>query len=305
MPFSDSEDPKGRCLFLIYRNGLFGIVAALSIACSPLGCGPDNQNGLRDGALPDAAAPDSAAPDAAQPDAALWLDSGLDGALLDSALHDAGADSGSDGGPEDATVPLAGFGDISGHCGVLDEAEWSDASPFLFRNAIDFDSLAFDENELSPGGYQIWVDGNLGGGSIHSEIFSFEVLYRCELATLLKTETFIDYLDVGGKKTDLLITIDARKVGVSVTRAYHYPPSNPYTLVEAEALLNQKLGDVILSAANAQPWDAWERSILHVIAYNAQYADAIESAFYALDPSVTADTILMVTVTDGDDAFVY
>lgn len=279
------------------RLHLLSLLVAASLGLSlQLGCDPDDDPGRPDSAAPDAAAPDAAAPDAAAPDA------GLGDAAADAGPGDAATP---DSGLGDASVPLPGFGALSGDCGELDDAEWTDATAILFRGAIDFGALAFDASALSPGGQQIWIEDNLGGTSLHSEIFAYEVLYRCELAALLKTERFIDYQDAGGKKTDLLVSIDSRKVGVSVTRAYHYPPSNPYTLVEAEALLTDKLADVLLSAANAEPWDAWERSILHVIAYDAQYADAIETAFYGLDPSITAETILMLTVTDGNDAFIY
>ncbi len=63
------------------------------------------------------------------------------------------------------------------------------------------------------------------------------MLYRCELAVLLKTEAEIVYRDDGGKKTDLLVEMDAAKIGVSVTRAYGWPPEDPYTVEDATALL--------------------------------------------------------------------
>ncbi len=259
---------------------------ALSLALSP-GCSSETND-----------APDGASPDASR------LDGGLDGGGGADAAPDAGepADGGADAGPE---VPLPGFGDIAGQCGVLEEPEWGDASPLLFRNVLDLGTVAFDASALSPGGQEIWVDGNLGGSSIHSEVFAYEVLRRCELADLLKTEGEIEYWDDGGKKTDLLVAIDSRKVGVSVTRAYHYPPGEPLTSAEAEALLQQKLGDVLLSEANARPVDAWHRSLLAVIAYDAQHGDAVAAAFAGLDPTVAADTIVVVTVTDGQDDYVY
>ncbi|PIE19604.1 MAG: hypothetical protein CSA65_01675 [Proteobacteria bacterium] len=205
-----------------------------------------------------------------------------------------------------AGVPLPGFGALMGDCGVLDDTEWSAASsPFYFRNAIDFGAAAFDETKLSAGGQKVFTDGNLGGNSLHSEVFSYEVLYRCELATLLKTEKDITYLDDGGKKTDLLVEIDGRKVGVSVTRAFHYPPGQPYTEAEARTLLEKKLPDVLASAANAKAEDAWERSMLHVIAADAQHADVVKTAYDQLDPQVRANTLLLVTVTDGKDDYIY
>ena len=202
-------------------------------------------------------------------------------------------------------VALAGFGDLTGDCFVLDDVEWDSADPFLFRNTLDLGTLSFDPTALSAGGLEVYNDGNLGGSSLYSEIFAYEVLYRCELASLLKTEGEIVYQDAGGKKTDLLAEIDTRIVGVSVTRAFHYPPTTPYTVAEAEALLTDKLSYIPLSAANADPSDAWERSILSVIAWDDQYAQAIDDAWSGLDAALKADVILVVTATDGDDDYLY
>jgi hypothetical protein len=227
-------------------------------------------------------------------------DAGMDG--FDG--NDAGSD-GTDSGDQGVQLPLPGFGVITGHCGVLDEEEWNSAEPFMFRNSIDFDSLVFDENELSAGGQKIFNDPNAGGSSIHSEVFAYEVLYRCELAGLLKTETEIEYDPPESKKTDILVSIDERKIGVSVVRAFHYPPEEPCNVQEIEEKIEEKLSDILLSAAGAVPEDAWVRSILHVIAYNSQCADLVETAFLAMTPQVRDETIVVITVTDGDDDFIY
>lgn len=202
-------------------------------------------------------------------------------------------------------VPLAGFGVITGDCGVLDDDEWLSADPFLFRNEVDFGTTAFEASLLSPAGQEVEKDGNLGGSSIHSESIAVDLLYRCELANLLKTEREIVYVDKNGKKTDALVTIDGRKVGVSVVRAFHYPPTDPCTAADADKLMIKKLGDIPLSAANAADEDAWERSVLHVIAYNDQCADAFAAAWESLDFSVRASTIVVITTTEGKDDFIY
>jgi hypothetical protein len=189
---------------------------------------------------------------------------------------------------------------------VLDDTEWSSQEPVLFRNSIDLGTAAFDPAALSAGGQQIWNEGNRGGSSLHSEIFAFEVLHRCELAQLLKTESNIDYTDIGGKKTDLLLEIDGRKIGVSVTRAFHYPPTSPYTDAEAKALLDDKLSDLPLSQANATPQDAWVRSLLHVLAYDAQSADVVQNVWGTqVSDAVRGNAILILTVTDGNDDYIY
>ena len=104
-------------------------------------------------------------------------------------------------------------------------------------------------------------------------------------------------------KTDLLVTVDDVSVGVSVTRAYHYPPEEGYTEQEAADLLESKLDDVLASAANAQ--DPWTRSMLHVIAYDEEHALSVQLAYQELDESLTQSTLVFLTITDGEDSEVY
>ncbi|MCO4745567.1 MAG: hypothetical protein KC912_12315 [Proteobacteria bacterium] len=209
-----------------------------------------------------------------------------------------------DTGPPGPVVPLAGFGTITGSCGELDDALDSSA-PALLRGAIDFASKTYTVSSLTADGQEVIADGNLGGSSAESEAIAMEVLARCELATLIATETEIAYIDQGGKKTDLLVDAYSRGVGVSVTRAYHFPEGEPYTLTEAADLLQNKLGDVLLSSANAAPQSAWSRSVLSILAFDSQHADQIVSAWGSLDASVTDATIVIVTETHGADAFIY
>lgn len=202
-------------------------------------------------------------------------------------------------------VPLPGFGMISGACGVVDAMQIKSPDPIVYRDTIDFGVDVYDRSKLSPGGQYIFDQGNLGGSSLESEIISYEVLHRCELADLLKTESEIVYTDPMGKKTDLLVDIDMFKIGVSVTRAYVYPPNMPYTQQMAYDLLHKKLSDIIVSTSNVSPADAWPKQILHVLAYTSAHADAMEAAYATLDAAVRADTILWLTVTEGNDEFVY
>ncbi len=215
-----------------------------------------------------------------------------------------------DSGPADSGTTLGtttdepelGLGELSGDCGVLDD-EWTSSEPFTLRNAVEL--AGWDEALLSDQGTVVWEAGNLGGSSLESEVLAFEVLHACEGAALLKTEADISYDDSGGKKTDLLVEIDGHTVGVSVTRAFHYPPDEPYTLAEAEDLLLDKLADVALSADNASDADAWSRSVLHVVAYDGQYGDQITAAWAGLDSGVKGDHGVVLTVTDGDDEAIY
>lgn len=217
------------------------------------------------------------------------------------------ADGGSGGGSAGAGggEPLDGYGDLSGMCGDIDLEDVESPSPELLENLLDFTgSPAFDPALLSPGGQQMYADGNLGGSSLYSEIFAYEVLWRCDGAELLKSEAEIVYA-IEGKKTDLLVQIDGEKVGVSVVRAESYPEGADYPVSQAYDVLFGKLADILQSSVNVAPEDAWKKQILAVMAQTPAHADAIEQAYAMVDAATKADTIVLVTVTEGDDAFLY
>lgn len=207
------------------------------------------------------------------------------------------------------TFPLMGFGTLMGMCDVLD-TELQDAQGSVIENQIDFAQDPYDMNDLmrlTMGGQEIIKDGNAGGSSVLSEVFAYEVLYRCELAVLLKTETEIKYSDPNSKITDLLVEIDGQKIGVSVTRAVKFPrdDSTMYSVEQAKGLLNKKLKGILSSSMNVMPEDKWVKQILHVLAYDQQHATALKMAYGQIDASVKADTIVWITVTDGMDEFIY
>lgn len=229
-----------------------------------------------------------------------------DGSHTDSMTSDSHID---DANSEDAgeIFPHPGFGIITGACDVLD-TELTDNSPSIFVNHIDFANDPFDDPEdlslLTLGGQRMISEGNANANSLYSEVFAFEVLARCEDATLLETETSINY-DVQGKITDLEVLMDDVKIGVSVVRAMHWPHEDPYTVEEATTHLTGKLNDIQESSANVSAEGAWQKQVLSVIAYDQPTADTVNTAWQALDASVKADTIVVVTISDGDDGFIY
>jgi len=273
----------------------------LLAACSdddgvPFDGGPDS--GAFDfGTLDAATAPDLAL----EADLGAALDLGVDGGTTDSGMLDGGD-------PGDAPMG-AGFGTIAGPCGRLD-TELSEGAPSLFETRLDFMMDAFDDpaerSLLSAGAQQILSEGTAGGSSGISEAFAFEVLARCEGASLLKTETFIDYeLDYTGSITDILVMMGSEKIGVSVTRAFIFPTTDPYTVARATDLLTDKLAGVLESSAGVRAADAWTKQILAVVAYGTMHAESIATAWASLDASLRADTIVYVIVTDGDDDPLY
>jgi len=183
--------------------------------------------------------------------------------------------------------------------------ELESPSAFVFTSAIDFGDVGYDYDLLTPGGQQIADEGGLNDGSLQSEIVAYEVLARCDMAALLKTEGTIVYKNPMGKKTDLLVELDGLKVGVSVVRAIGFPKDDPYTVAQAETILKKKLSDIVISSDNVAPEDAWVKQILSVVAYGPMHVESILTAYEGLDPAITADTILVVSVTNGDDLFIY
>ncbi|HEY1097437.1 MAG TPA: hypothetical protein VGF99_00860, partial [Myxococcota bacterium] len=122
-----------------------------------------------------------------------------------------------------------------------------------------------------------------------------------------KSETEVIYDVEDTKLTDLVIDLGTARYGVSVVRALVFPAAEdrPFPPDEATRLLTKKLGDIQVSSENVSDVDAWDKQILSVIADTADYADVWRTAWDALDADLKADTVVFVTVTEGDDAPLY
>ena len=220
-------------------------------------------------------------------------------------MPDAPAMTGNEALPPD--VPPAALYTLTGMCGVLGDPELTGATPSLVKDAMTFSRRYNDPADrplLTPGGQAIAAVPNAGGSSLFSEVFAFEQLARCEMAGFLKTETQIVY-DTAGKITDILVEVDGHKIGVSVVRAVQFPFGQPYTLQNATTIIQRKLEDIQESSMNVSAQDKWVKQILAVIAYDDQHVDTVEQAYLGLAASIKADTVLVVTTTHGDDAFLY
>jgi hypothetical protein len=225
------------------------------------------------------------------------------------AVPDAPTSTSIDAAPDAAITADAGagFGDLSGMCGVLAAADLASPNPELFRVTFTFARAYIDPADrplLTPGAQTLAATPNAGGSSGLSEIFAYEQLARCEHATLLKTETQIVY-STTGKITDMEVEMDGQKVGVSVTRAQTYPLGMTYTLDTATTLITRKLNDIQTSTADVSAGDRWSKQILAILAWDSAAADTMAQAWTMLSASVKADTIVVITTTDGDDTFVY
>lgn len=262
---------------------------------------PDSGTAMDSGVAEDAGASLDAGVDAGPVDAGFLA---ADAGPPDAGLHDAGSE---DAGAPDAGsfVPRPGYGAVSGACGPLSLSDLTSPGPATFDTRIDFGMNPFDAGLLSDGGYRLFTTPNAGGSSVASETFAFEVLYRCEHAELFATETQVTYTPSTSKKTDLVVTLEGQVIGVSVARAFKFPPGSPLLVSDARTLLNGKFADIQVSSRNVDPPWRWRKQILHVLAYDDVARQAVLDAAAQIDAGVRADTILYLTTTDGNDAFIY
>lgn len=84
-----------------------------------------------------------------------------------------------------------------------------------------------------------------------------------------------------------------------MTRAMGPPGETAYTVASAEALLRKKLKGVV--ASSQASLDGFAKQILHCWCPTAEAAEAIETAYASLwtEPSLTADTVVLVTLCEG------
>jgi hypothetical protein len=204
-------------------------------------------------------------------------------------------------------APAPGFGDIFAPCGTLSESVLAGTAPELRRQTFSFERAYVDPDDrdlLTPGGVTLFAIPTSSGTVTPPVVFAYEELARLEGATLLKTETEIVY-DKPGKIADFEVQIGMHKLGVTVVRAVAYPLGEGYSMDMATALLTAKLTDIQSASDNVSAEDAWEKQILVAMAYDGQTADTLAQAWVLLDSGTKADTIVMITTTDGDDGFIY
>lgn len=204
--------------------------------------------------------------------------------------------------------PTDGMGMITGQCGVIASSIINAPAPALFENALDFGADPYDPTDfgrLSAGAQAILGSPTPPTSSALARAFEFEVLRRCEAAQLLKTADEIEYLDEGGKKADVLLQIAGWKIGVTFSRAFKFPVDAPLTIAEAKSVLEGKLREILASNQNVAPSDKWVKQILHIMASSHEHAASLRSAYATIDPSLMADTVLLITVTDGADLPLY
>lgn len=271
----------------------------LVVSCDPTAANPDAGTPVVDAGAPDAGTPDAGPreEDAGLPDAG----------PSDAGAPDAGVDAGVDAGPH---LPLdGGHGLITGPCGRV-APQLLSPNPSFFEVHLDFGMDQYDDPveraRLTPGAQQILMEGTAGGSSGISEAFAYEVLALCEGASFVKSETTIVYNPPTSKKTDILVSIDGKQVGVSVVRAFLYPGDAGYPVnTSTTATIKGKLDDILVSSANVVPPDNWVKQVLAVVSYEQVGSTSVEAIWNSLDAMTRANTIVYVIVTDGRDKPLY
>ena len=147
---------------------------------------------------------------------------------------------------------------------------------------------------LSSGAQRLAHTDNAGGSSRISEALSIELLHRAFGAELQKCELELKYWPANGAITDFAISLEGRCYGVSVTRAMAVP-NTMYTIEAAEGLLRKKLNGVLRSTETCCS-DTFEKQILHVWAQTEPSSEVVRQAYLRLEPSLTADTVVLITV---------
>ena len=169
--------------------------------------------------------------------------------------------------------------------------------PSFFDTALNPEQI-----KLSNGAKKCMYDENAGGNSELSEGFSFEFLYKCFNATLLKTEMEIKYMWFNHwKKTDYSIKIGDIPIGVSVTRAMKY--NGLFNKHDAMKLLTKKLNGVRESTEGVLEVDQWQRQILHIWATDQYIERILHQTFLELlfnKPDLVGNTVIVTTVASQE-----
>lgn len=246
---------------------------------------------------------DSAIDSAVELDTSVAFDAGEE-TVTDTATSDAtdAADATDAKEDADAVARFDIIGTASGECGAITAAVKATSS-VVVEIPIAFDTTdKWERARLSPGGQKIFDAPNAGGSSKESEVMTYELLYHCDFAALLKTETEIGYGPAADGApatiTDMIVTIGGEKIGVNPKRVFK---PEPLTMTDAEVRdqLVRNFESIKASTARVLPADKWVKQILHVWVPNAKYYDAVKRVLPTIDDTTKSNTIVLITRSIG------
>lgn len=238
------------------------------------------------------------------PDSAVAVDTALENDT--STPEDVGSDtSATDTIVADADTAVARFdiiGTASGECGAITGAVGATGS-VVVEIPLSFDSSdRWERARLSTGGKRIFDAPNAGGSSKESEVMTYELLYHCDFAELLNTETEIKYLPPpdGGKATitDMRVKIAGVNIGVNPKRVFKPEPLS-MTDTQVRDQLIEDFQSINASSARVDPDYKWSKQILHVWVPSAKYHDAVKRVLPTIDEATKSNTIVLITRTTG------
>jgi len=203
---------------------------------------------------------------------------------------------------EAAPPPFDIIGTASGECGAVTAAVRSTSS-VVVEVPISFDAMdKWERARLSPGGQRIFDAPNAGGSSKESEVMTYEILFHCDSAVLLKTETEIKYDPApdGSPATisDMIITIGGEKLGVNPKRVFK---PEPLTMTDTEVRdqLIKNFQSLTASSLRVSAEDKWSKQILHLWVPNATYYDAVKRVLPTIDATTKGNTLVLITRSTG------
>ena len=169
-----------------------------------------------------------------------------------------------------------------------------------------------DLDRLSTGARTLFSEAQLAD-EVYGHALSFDVLSRCQKASLLKTPSMIRYRDDTDDATDYLARIQGRAAAVKVVRAPRRLSKQDLGALAqrvnldatAPEALDRMLGDLQTGRQQAWPIDRWNRQVLFVLTDSNSYATSLTEAWEELPSRARNRTVLWVAVTEGHDDFLY
>jgi len=169
----------------------------------------------------------------------------------------------------------------------------------IITHNLTFTTTNPDRSHLCEGALRILDLPNAGGNSVWSEVMSCELMNSLFNARLMRTEMELEYIFWGCKITDYSVRMFDQDIGVSVTRAMKF--KGIFKEEDAVALLSKKLEGVNTSTRCISNKHSWTKQILHVWTQHDYIAEVIANTYPKLDPELTANTLIVITVCKNGD----
>lgn len=179
-----------------------------------------------------------------------------------------------------------------------------------YKSSIISDELVladFNKICLTPQAKRSINVPNAGGNSVYSEAISimyFEKVWSArDIILEMEVEYWIDY-----KMVDYICTINANRIGVSVTRAMGYPSPDFFTHEKAINLLKSKLYGLIVSRNSVDDKHTFYKAVLHIFCQNLRISRILKYVYSTFDIDdfgldVRFDVTLILTLCEQQEIY--